>query len=326
MAVIALAGPYEPAIKALFAKLVPSEFKIIEIQSAQELDKLVDANYIILRVLSLNEQVINSIPNLKLVQRWGVGYDKVDIKAAGKRNIPVAITPGMNSTSVSEMAVLLMLAVYRKLIRLHNNVLEGKWQQEGITSESHTIDGKTVGLIGLGSIGKLVSQKVRAFGAEVQYYDVQRLPQEEEEKWGIKYVGQEQLLKTSDIISLHVPLTETTRHLICKDNIDLMKPSVVIINTARGEIIKEDDLFEALRSKRIMGAGLDCLENEPAEKTNPLFGLDNIVLTPHMGGSTIDISVSMVKRCIENIVKVSKDEKLSRTDVVNTEYLAGKLT
>jgi D-3-phosphoglycerate dehydrogenase len=322
--IIALTGQYDPEIKALISKMVPSGFELKEISAASQYDQLQDANYIILRILSLNEEVINSLPNLKLIQRWGVGYEKVDIIAAGKNNVPVAITPGMNASSVSEMAVLLMLAVYRKLIRLHNNVLEGKWQQGGIGSTSYTIDGKIVGLIGLGSIGKQVAKIVMAFGAAVQYYDVFRLSPEEEEKLGIQYVELEQLLKTSDIVSLHVPLTDKTKYLICKDTIELMKPTTIVINTARGPIIKEEDLEEALQSKRILGAGLDCLENEPANKNNPLLKLKNIVVTPHMGGSTADINASMAKRCIENILKISNGQALSKTDIVNAQYLVNR--
>lgn len=324
MEIIALTGQYDSEIKALISKMVPSGFKLKEISAASQYDQLHDANYIILRILSLNEEVINSLPNLKLIQRWGVGYDKVDIKAAGKNNIPVAITPGMNASSVSEMAVLLMLAVYRKLICLHNNVLEGRWQQGGLGSTSYTIDGKIVGLIGLGSIGKQVAKKVMAFGATVQYYDVFRLSPEEEEKLGIQYVELEQLLKTSDIVSVHVPLTDKTKHLICKDTIELMKPTAIIINTARGPIIKEDDLEEALRNKRLLGAGLDCLENEPANENNPLLKLKNIVVTPHMGGSTADINASMAKCCIENILKISSGQALPKTDVVNAQYLVNQ--
>jgi D-3-phosphoglycerate dehydrogenase len=324
MEIIALTGTYDPEIKEMLSQMVPSGFMLKEITSADQYDELHDANYIILRILSLNEKVINSLPNLKLIQRWGAGYDKVDVKAAGKRNIPVAVTPGMNAPAVSEMAVLLMLAVYRNLIQLHNNVLDGKWQVGGIASISYTIDGKTVGLIGMGNIGKRVTKEVQAFGGTVQYYDVFRLLPEEEEKLGIQYVELEQLLKTSDIISLHVPLTDTTRHLIHKDTLNLMKPSAIIVNTARGAIIKQDDLVETLQNKKILGAGLDCLEQEPADQSNPLFNLKNVVITPHMGGSTIDISVNMAKRCIENIVKVSKNESLPVTDVVNAEYLAGK--
>lgn len=321
MEVIALTGTYDPAIKKIIAEMIPSGFVLKEITSADQYDELRDAHYIILRILSLNETVINSLPHLKLIQRWGAGYDKVDVKAAGRRNIPVAVTPGMNAPAVSEMAVLLMLAVYRNLIRLHQNVLAGKWQEEGMASRSYTIDGKIVGLVGLGNIGKKVARKVRAFGANVQYHDVFRLSPEAEETLGLQYVELEQLFKTADIISLHVPLTDATKYLISKDTIELMKPSAIIVNTARGAIINQNDLVAALENGRISGAGLDCLEQEPADKNNPLFKLRNVVVTPHMGGSTIDISINMAKHCIENIVKVSKHESLAASDVVNAEYL-----
>jgi len=318
---IALIGPYDPQIKVLIHQSIPPGFEISEIASESEYNRLQDANYIILRTLTLKQQMINSIPNLKLIQRWGVGYDTVDIEAAGRRNVPVAITSGMNAAPVSEMALLLMLAVYRNLPRLYNNVLAGKWREGINVGTLYTIEGKTVGLVGLGSIGKQVASKVRAFGAEVQYYDVYRLSPQEEDRLGVKYVGFEELLKTSDIISLHVPLGEKTRHLIRKETIGLMKSTAVVINTARGEIINQDDLVEALAGKRILGAGLDVVEHEPAAKDSALLSLENVVLTPHLGGSTIDISVNMVKRCIENIVTVSKGEALAATDVVNTQYL-----
>ena len=321
MQTIALVGPFDPQIKVLMSQMVPDGFVLKEIPTEGELHKLYDANYIILRVLGLNEQVINSIPNLRLIQRWGVGFDKVDIRAAGKRNIPVAITSGMNAIPVSELTVLLILAVYRKLILLYKNVINGKWQKENIASTTYTIDGKTVGLIGLGSVGKQVARKVKAFGADVQYYDARRLSSAEEETWGVKYAELTDLLKMSDVISLHLPLTDETRHLICKETIGLMKSSAVIINTARGAIVKEEDLIEALQQKRIMGAGLDVFEREPPDKNNLLFQMDNVVVTPHIGGSTAEISLNMAKRCIENIIRISKGEELLKVDVVNAQYL-----
>lgn len=320
---VALVGPYDPAIKERLLQAIPNEFVIKEITAESEYDQLADVHYIILRTLHLKEAAIQSIPGLKLIQRWGVGYDSVDIKAAGARNIPVAVTSGMNAPSVSELAVLLMLAVYRKLPLLHNNVLAGKWRGEsGIASSSYVIDGKTVGLIGLGAIGRQVVQKVNAFGASVQYYDLFRLSADEEAKSNVRYVELEELLKTSDIISLHLPLTEQTRHLICRQTIELMKPTAIIVNTARGEIIKEADLVAALQERRILGAGLDVVEREPLAAGNPLLGLNNVVLTPHMGGSTFDINVSMVQRCIENIVKISRGESLRPGDFVNARYLS----
>lgn len=320
MEIIALTGPYPSGVKELIAQLAPKGFEVRTIATVKEFDQLQDANYIILRTLSLDEGLINSIPNLKFIQRWGVGYDTVDIKAAGKRDIPVAITTGINAAPVSEMAVLLMLATYRNLIQLHNNVQAGKWREDA-PSTAYVINGKTVGLVGIGNIGKQVAKKVQAFGAEVQYYDAFRLPPEEEVKLGVKYVEMDELLKTSDIISLHVPLTDDTRHLICTATIELMKPSAIIINTARGEIIREADLVEALQNNRILGAGLDVVEHEPATEDNPLLALKNVVVTPHMGAATSDISVSMAKRCVENIIKISKGENLAKSDVVNAGFL-----
>jgi D-3-phosphoglycerate dehydrogenase / 2-oxoglutarate reductase len=323
METIALIGPYDLEIKELFAKLIPAEFKIKEISAEGEYAQLQDVDYVVLRTLSLKAPIINSVSKLKLIQRWGVGFDKVDIEAAGKKNIPVAITSGMNAPSVSEMAVLLMLAIYRQLPLLHNNVQKGKWRgEEGIASSSYAIDGKTVGLVGMGAIGKLVARKLKAFGATVQYHDVFRLPALEETEWGIEYVRLDELLKTSDIISLHLPLTDATRHLICKETIGLMKPNAILVNTARGEIVKEDDLVEALQNNIIAGAGLDVVEHEPPSSNNPLLKLKNVVLTPHMGGSTFDINTSMVQRCIDNIGRVSRGEDLRRGDFVNAQYFA----
>lgn len=322
METIALTGTYDAEVRTMLAGMVPEGFTLKIISSAEEYDNLRDANYIILRILSLREQDIHAIPDLKLIQRWGAGYDKVDVKAAGAKNVQVAVTSGVNAASVSEMAVLLMLAVYRQLVRLHADVLEGKWQQGGLGSTSYTIDNKLVGLIGLGAIGKLVAKKVRAFGAQVQYYDVLRLPEAEEAELGISYVDKEELLKTSDIVSLHVPLNDHTRYMINKPVFALMKPTAILINTARGSIVHEADLVEALINRKILGAGLDCLEQEPAEKSNPLLGLERVVVTPHMGGSTRDINLAMAKRCIDNIVRVSKGLPVTKGDLVNAAYLA----
>ena len=321
METIGLVGPYDPQIRTLIHQSIPGGFSIKEVPAENRYHELQDVNYIILRTLTLRESIIQTIPELKLIQRWGVGYDTVDIEAAAKRKIPVAITSGMNASSVSEMAVLLMLSVYRKLPLLHNNVLAGKWRGEsGIASTSYVIDGKTVGLVGLGSIGRLVAKKVQAFGAGVQYYDVFRLPPEEEAALGVKYSELNDLLKTSDIVSLHLPLTDTTRHLICKDSIELMKANAVVINTARGEIVREADLLEALQKKRILGAGLDVMEHEPPAKDNPLLALDNIVFSPHMGGSTMDVNFCQVKRCIENITRICRGESLAKEDFVNARF------
>jgi phosphoglycerate dehydrogenase-like enzyme len=188
-------------------------------------------------------------------------------------------------------------------------------------SRSFTINGKTVGLVGLGNIGRKVAERIKAFEAEIQYYDLVRRSPEEEAKLGVKYVSFEELLKTSDIVSLHIPKTESTAGLINRNTIELMKPTAVIINTSRGGVINQADLYEALSSGRLFGAGLDVYENEPLEKGNPLCSLKNIVMTPHVGGNTVDNNVNMARRAVDNIVRMSRGMAISAADIVNAQYL-----
>lgn len=326
METIALMGPYDDAIKKVLREQAPDCFDFVDVPDKTAFHLLRHVHYIILRVLGTSGELIRSLPDLRLIQRWGVGFDKVDIHAAGEGNIPVAVTPGMNAASVSEMAVLHMLAVYRKLLMLHNNVINGQWQKPGLASCSYTICGKTVGLVGLGNIGRMVAKKVQAFGAEVQYYDLFRLSSVEELKLGIRYLELKELMRSSDIISLHVPLTDATHNMINREALSLMKPEAILVNTARGGLVQEDALAEALRMHKILGAGLDCQESEPPTSNQPLLQLDNVVLTPHMGGSTMDTSLNMARHCIENIVRISRGEELPLRDVVNREYLPKRKT
>lgn len=322
--VVAIVGPVDETGRKTIKENLPEQFIVKEIGSEEEYSLLNDVNYVILRTLKINAETIKALPNLKLIQRWGVGYDSVDIQAAGKKGIQVAVTSGINSTPVAEYAVLLMLSVYRNIIPTHNNVLTGKWRDGTLIDRSYVINGKTVGLVGLGSIGRQVAQKIQAFGAEVYYYDAFRLPGEQERSLGITYLPFDELIKKADIISLHVPLTDETKNLINKDVFSKMKHTAVIINTARGGIINEQDLYDALSRNRILGAGIDVFENEPLNMDNPLLKLDNIVLSAHSAGNTVDNSVNMGKRCVQNILKVSKNEPLMKNDLINAQYLKNR--
>lgn len=319
--IAAIVGPVDEAGKKTIIENLTDEFVIKEIMSEEEYSLLTDVNYVILRTLKMNAEVIKLLPNLKLIQRWGVGFDSVDIKAAGERGVQVAVTSGINSIPVAEYAVLLMLSVYRNLIAIHRNVETGKWRDGALIDRSYVINAKAVGLIGLGSIGKQVAQIVKGFGAEVYYYDAFRLTVDVEKQFGLTYLTFDQLVKRADIISLHLPLTNETKNLINKDVFYMMKSTAIIINTARGGIINEQDLYEALSTRQILGAGLDVFENEPVTIDNPLLKLDNVVLSAHSAGNTVDNSINMAKRCVNNILKVSKNEPLMKTDLVNAQYL-----
>jgi glyoxylate reductase/D-3-phosphoglycerate dehydrogenase len=184
---------------------------------------------------------------------------------------------------------MLMLAVYRKLVAFHQNVAAGHWHR-GIprTVDIYEIEGKTVGIVGLGNIGQQVTRRIKAFDARVIYYDLLRRSREEEERLGVEYVPLNALLETADIVSLHVPLNDSTRHMIGAGELSRMKPKSILINTCRGEVVDEGALIKALQEHRIMAAGLDCQEKEPAYPNNPLLKLPNVTLTPHNAGPTVD--------------------------------------
>jgi phosphoglycerate dehydrogenase-like enzyme len=248
-----------------------------------------DAEYLLGFLWFLPDEAYLGASRLKLIQVLSAGYDMVNIEGARKARIPICSNGGANSVAVGEHAIMLMLAVYRKLVAFHQNVAAGQWHR-GIsrTVDIYEIEGKTVGIVGLGNIGQQVARRIKAFDARVIYYDLFRRTPEEEERFGVEYVPLDTLLQGADIVSLHVPLNDSTRHMIGADQLRLMKPKAVLINTCRGEVVDEAALTRALLEGRILGAGLDCQEKEPADPNNPLLKLPNVTLTPHNAGPTVD--------------------------------------
>lgn len=322
METIALVGPYGADVLPLVERKLRGRMAVIAVPTEEDYAALANVEYVILRVLRLNAETIGSMRRLKLIQRWGVGYEKVDIQAAGRRNVPVAVAPGGNATAVSELAVLLMLAVYRNLVPLHNGTARGLWEKAKYIDNSYVIKGKTVGLVGCGAIGLSVAQKVQAFGAAVIYHDVRRLPAVHEARFGLRFAEFDELLAKADIVSLHLPGNESTEGLIGTRALGLMKPKAILINTARGEVVDARALAAALRSGRLLGAGLDVLDTEPIAADSPLSGLDNVVLTPHVGGNTVDINGDMVDICVDHILAFSAGVPLASSVVVNSQFLS----
>jgi len=247
-----------------------------------------EADYLLGFLRFLPDDAYLNAKRLKLVQVLSAGYDMVNIEGARKARIPICSNGGANSVAVGEHAIMLMLAVYRKLVAFHQNVSAGHWHR-GIprTVDIFEIEGKTVGIVGLGNIGQQVARRVKAFDARVIYFDLFRRP-DEEERLGVEYVPLDTLLETADIVSLHVPLNDSTRHMIGAGQLSRMKPKGILINTCRGEVVDEAALIKALQDHRIMAAGLDCQEKEPADPNSPLLKLPNVTLTPHNAGPTVD--------------------------------------
>ncbi len=319
---IALYGIFNPVVKGMFQEKLPRDFEIIEVNSRENYDKIKDVEYIVNRSFEINETVINHASRLSLIQKWGAGYDKIDTKTAGERGISVAICLGGNTWPVAEFTIMLMLSVYRNILPLSNRIKKDEWARDIYSKKSYMLNGKMIGLLGLGSIGQRVGKIAkRGFGAEIQYYDLNRMPEEKETALGFKYVDLNTLLSTSDILSLHVPLLESTHHMINRDSFSKMKSSSIIINTSRGGVINEKDLVEALGNNVIAGAGLDTFEKEPLSATSPLLQFENLVATPHSGGNTADNDINMVSCCVENILKYDRGGGLQPPTLVNQKYL-----
>lgn len=281
-----------------------------------------DAEAIIIRYNgTITEKVMKACPRLRCVARHGVGVDNVDVQAATRLKLPVLYTPGANHEAVAEHTILLMLAVCRKLCFMDREVRKGRWQElRRMRLDDLLMDlkGRVLGVVGVGRIGTRVAELAGAFGMEVLGYDPY-LPPEELKRRGVKATPFDDLLTRSDIVSLHVPLTSETRHLIGRRELQRMRQGAILINTARGGLVDEQALFEALREGRLAGAGLDVVDPEPPAPDNPLFQIDSVVISPHTAGLTEAAMRAMAVTVASEVVKVLRGEK--PTLVANPEVL-----
>ncbi len=247
-------------------------------------------------------RVIAARPQLRVIARVGVGYDAVDVPAATTHGIAVTTTPGANHDSVAEHTFALLLGLSRDLVPQHLGVKAGGWPRRSTLP----LRGATLGIAGLGRIGKAVALRGEAFGMKLLAYD----PYPDREfaaAHGITLMPFEQLLAESDFLSLHLPVTTETRHLINRKTLNQMKPTAFLVNTARGALVNEADLLEALRAGRLAGAGLDVFEQEPPGK-NPLFELDNVLMTPHGAGTDRKSRDDMALSAAQAIVDLSRGQ------------------
>jgi len=269
-----------------------------------------------------NAAILEKHPQLKVIARVGVGYDAVDVAAATRLGRVVTITPNTNQGSVAEHTFCLMLALVKHLIPQHHGTKEGRWPR----GSNLPLRGKTLALAGLGRIGKAVATRALAFEMDVIAYD----PYPDLDwaaKHGVRIVNKEQLFREADFLSLHLPMTVESRYLVNRQTLALMKPTAMIINTARGGHICEADLIQALTTGKLAGAGLDVFETEPCTK-NPLFELGNVVLTPHNAGVDTRSRDDMARSAAEAIVSLFKgewpEEKIVNREVQGVFSWGGK--
>lgn len=264
------------------------------IQNIQGIDGL------ILGMETVNADVLSHADSLKVISRFGVGYDNVDVPAATQKGIAVTNVPGQNTEAVAELALGLMIAISRKIPVGWSLAKNGRWD---IINGAELKD-KTLGIVGLGRIGKSVAQKAKGFGMKVLVYDRSAGKKSEYCKEnGFEIVSsKEDLLMHSDYLSLHTPCTDELKNFIGSKELDMMKPTAFLINTARGGLIDEDALYNCLKEKKIAGAALDDLAGLPLQKDNKLLTLDNIIITPHMGANTYEANQRTKLMVIANLL------------------------
>lgn len=256
----------------------------------------------------ITRNVVRTARKARLIQQPSVGYNNIDLSACREAGLKVANIPGANDVAVAEHTIMMALTLLKLVMKLHRETLSANWLRENgmLGVAIPELMGKTYGLIGMGRTGKAVAERLVPFGVKLLYYDIKKLTAEEETRYKASYADLDEILKTADIISLHLPLTPETANLIGQKELEQMKPSAILINVARGELVDEEALARALREKKIAAAGIDVFRVEPVTSDNPLLGLENILLTPHVAGVTTEATGRIFTLTIANVVKVLK--------------------
>ena len=298
---------------AIGESLRPRQFdiEILSQDADQRARQLAEADFLMgfLRGMPLGPDDYPQLKKVKLIQLLSAGYDGVDLERLKQSGIPLANNGGANSYAVSEHAILLMLAVYRRLPSLDRLVRSGQWKSSRTGEEQeHELAGKTVGIIGAGMIGKTIARRLSGFEVNLIYYDPVRLSADDEAKLKMTYRPLEDLYREADVVSLHAPNNASTRRMINARSLKMMKRDAILINTARGELVDEADLYQALKEGTIWAAGIDAFDREPPDPKNPLFTLPNIVLSPHAAGPTWESWPKRFGNSYANIERVARGE------------------
>lgn len=277
-----------PALKLRFPRSGdPSDFA----------DIIADAPYIVTRGLRFPASLLEQAKAVRLIHQWGTGTDGIPLAETRARGIVVARSPGVNAPTVADMTIALMLATLRRIPQVHTAMRLGQWEIKDLWQHTFDLSSATVGLIGLGAIGQQVAKRLQGFGCDIIYTK----PSGPLAGSPLRFATMEQLLAECNLVSLHLPLTCDTRHIIGPERLALMPPGSVLINTSRGALVDESALVAALASNHLAGAGLDVFEQEPPSSDNPLLALDNVVTLPHVSGMTRDNLVRMVTHWATNI-------------------------
>jgi phosphoglycerate dehydrogenase-like enzyme len=301
--------PVPADVEAVVRARLPPDFTLtVRREHEPVAAAIATADFVLVATTPLPAEALAAAARLRLIQHQGVGYDKTDVAAAAARGVPVALCPAGTSVGVAEHVFLLILSLYKRLLAADAALRRGEWLQWELRSSSYELAGKTLGLLGLGRIGREVAARARAFGARVIYHDVVPAQAEVEQALSARPVPLGTLLAEADILSLHLPLTRQTRHCIGALELAQMKPTAILINTARGPLLDEAALLQALNAGRLAGAGLDVFESEPVPASHPLLRLPNVVVTPHIAAGTVDALVAKLDACFGNMQRITQGQ------------------
>ena len=278
--------------------------------------KMSDADYVVFWDEGLPATLLQAAPRLKLAHKWGVGVENIDMDVARARGIQVARTTGGNAVPVGEFAIALMLAAGRRIVQAHNSMVEGRWAKNEIWRHSILLSGKTVGIVGLGAIGTEVARRLAGFGCRILYSNRRSIGAEREAALGVEYRSVPDILAEVDVLCLTCPLTPETRGMIAAPQLAAMKPGSILVNVARGGIVVETDLIDALRSGHLAAAAIDVFDPEPPRPDNPLLHLPNVVLTPHCASTAFENSATGIRHWLRNIGLVARGEPIPEIDRV----------
>lgn len=293
---------------------VPEGFDLVTLQrddDAERLAKIAGVQVVICANTPLTRALIEAADKLELVHHQGVGYhDTLDVASLRRRGVPLALTPEGTTVAVAEHAVMLMIAALRRVAYADSELRQGRWHVNSLRPVSRELAGRLVGYVGMGRIGQAVAERLKPFGVGGVYADPVPLAGARARELDVSRADLDQVLATAEVLTLHVPLTPETRHLIDAAAIARMKPGVVIVNTARGGLICQSDLVAALKTGQVAAAGLDVFEKEPPSPDNPLWALPNVVVTPHISAGTRDTLGTKMRAVFDNLQRFYRGEPL----------------
>ena len=304
MAKILLSNHYEGAPLEILRNAIAGDFEleVLDELSEDELrERIVDADYLLVSGrMKISGQTLDCAQKLKMIQRTGVGLDSLDLNGIKARGIPLYVNAGVNSTSVAEHALCLMLAALRRSYFVNRQIRSGIWKKQETGLTTHELAGKTVGVVGMGNIGRKVARRVAAFDARILYYDAFRLKPEDETALDVEFCSMDHLIENADIITLHCPASDDGP-ILGATEFARMRNGAIVINTARGSLIDMAALVECLNSGKLSAAGIDVYDSEPIAADHPILACENAVLSPHIGGVTYEAFASMMSAAVDNM-------------------------